>query len=956
MRKFLYHFFLCATVVAVFTLNFAYAQQTGSIKGQLIDSTANEALIGATIQIENTSIGAATDVEGNFQINNIQAGTYTFVIATLGYQTKKIDGVQIQAGKVTILNTYLKVDANTLGDIVLVAQRETMSELAVISEIKMAEQVAVGIGAEQIQKGQDRDAAQVVKRIAGVSIFDDRFIMIRGLAQRYNTVMLNDALAPSSEVDIRAFSFDMLPSSAIDRILIYKSGAGELPGEFAGGIVKVYTKLAPTENFTSIGVGTGFRVGTTFNQAPAYQKSGTDFLGFDNGLRSLPTNMPNTQTFKGLSGAERATFANKLQNNWALNNTEVKPDLRLNFNMGRRFTLGNIQVGNLTSLAYSRTNQYVDNVTRHRIGTYLPAQDKVILDFGFNDQTFAQNTRISAINNWSFVFNRYNKIEFRNFFNQMGNLETIDRTATDFVNTNDILYKTLRYEQRSIYSSQISGKHTLNEQGAAIKWLAGFGFTNRREPDFRRYKSQKITGTQEPFAMSIPTSPNDREASRFFSKLNEYVFTGSVGYELPIGDKKEEAENGSKFRAGIYTETKARQFDSRFFSYTEVPNAPVGQGIAGINTLPAEQLFSPQYVNGTNNLTLAEGTGNDNAYRASNLLIAPYLSHFWAIAEKFSLAVGTRLEYNDQKLFTKKDGKETQVGGKAIASFLPSVNFTFNATNKSLLRAAYSSSINRPEFRELAPFAYYEPNLEAVQQGNPLMTIARINNIDLRYEYYPSPAETITFGVFYKHFRNPIENQLLASSGIDTYRFLQASKAQSYGVEAEMRKGFANATGKFLQNLTLVLNASYIVSRVTNPETIQLGDIQVSTANAIQKSRPMYGQSPYLINAGVYYQDDKSKWQVSLLYNVAGPRIFAVGNLENPSQYEMPRHSLDLTVSKTLKNGIEIKFGAQELLNPTFRILEDTELNGKIQKFERRNPIYSYQRGQYLTLAMNYKF
>jgi len=957
MKKITYYFVLCAIVLGFFCQN-AFAQQTGTIKGQIIDSTANETIIGATVQIENTTIGAATDVEGNFQITNVQVGTYTVVISMLGYKTKLVAGVVVMAGKATIIQTNLETTDNQLGDIVVTAQRETLTELAVISEIKMSEQVAVGISSEQIQKTQDRDAAQVVKRIAGVSIVDDRFIMIRGLSQRYNTVMLNDAIAPSSEVDIRAFSFDMLPSSAIDRILIYKSGAGELPGEFAGGIVKVYTKLAPTENFTSIGIGTGVRMGTTFNKAPIYKGSGTDFLGFDNGLRSLPANMPSTSDFKKLSAVERANVANKFQNNWALNNDNVSPDLRLNFGLGRRFTVGGVQVGNLTSLAYSQTHQHVKDAIRNRIGTYFPQTDKVMLDFDFKDQTYSRNVRFSAISNWSFVFNRYNKIEFRNFFNQMGNTETIDRTSTDIVNVTDILYKTLRYEQRSIYSTQLSGKHTLNDKGMAIKWLAGFGHTNRKEPDFRRYKLQRpLQGITDnnPYIISVPSTPNDKEASRFFSKLNEYAVTGSVNFELPFDDKGE-AENASKFRTGIYTDYKTRKFDSRFFSYVEVPNAPVGQGLSGINTLPAEQLFSPQYVNGTNNLTLSEGTSNDNAYNASNFLFAPYVSQFLSISERFSLSVGARLEYNDQKLFTTKDGKQSQVGGKAIASLLPSINFTFNVNNKSLFRLAYSSSINRPEFRELAPFAYYEPNLEAVQQGNQFMGIARIDNVDLRYEYYPTPTETITFGAFYKYFRNPIENQLLSSSGIDTYKFLQADRATSYGVETEIRKGFANARSKVFQNLTVVLNASYIVSRVTNPETIRIGDVDVSTANALQKTRPMYGQSPYLINAGLYYNDEVSKWQFSLLYNVCGPRIFAVGNLENPSQYEMPRHSLDLTVSKRLKNGIEVKVGAQELLNPSFKILEDTELNGKIQKFERRNPIYSYKRGQYITLALNYKF
>ncbi|TAE15139.1 MAG: TonB-dependent receptor [Bacteroidetes bacterium] len=958
MKKVFYHFLCCATIALMFASN-AFAQ-TGSIKGQIMDSTLNEALIGATIQLENTTIGASADVEGNYQITGVQVGTYTLVCTMVGYQTQKIEGIQVQAGKVTLLNVNLKTEANALGEVVLTVQRETMGELAVISEIKGAEQVAVGMSGEQISKTQDRDAAQVVRRIAGVSIFDDRFIMIRGLSQRYNTVMLNDAIAPSSEVDIRAFSFDMLPSSAIDRILIYKSGAGELPGEFAGGVVKVYTKLAPTENFTSIGVGTGFRLGTTFQNGLTYKGTPTDMLGFDNGSRALPAGMPNTKDFKRLQETNglRATseWGNKMNNNWNITNQNISPDLRLNYTMGRRFTIGNAQVGNLTALAYSNTKQKITDGKYIRYGDL--AVNPTDIDANYVDNTTSNNVRFSAISNWSVIFNRYNKIEFRNFFNQMGSKETLQREGRDFEQggENQInRQSSLRFEQRSIYSSQLSGKHNVGGERSVIKWLAGFGYTHRQEPDFKRYLQTRTINPQTPFTLTT-TGPSSRENSRFFTRLNEYVFTGSVNYELALEDK-EENENPSKFRAGIYTENKSRTFNSRTLGYTKVPNF---NPLTDLTASP-EVLFSNQNADGNNAFGFTEITNNKtDSYKATNLLIAPYASLYYKLTERFSASVGARLEYNDQQILLDSIGGFTnKKGGKAIASFLPSVNLTYNLTDKSLIRLAYSSSINRPEFRELVGFSYYEPNLDAIQVGNPYLGVARINNVDLRWEFYPTPSETITFGAFYKYFKNPIENQIISTNGPYTYSFLQADNAQTYGIETEIRKGFANASG-FFKNITFVLNASYLVSNIKNQDKITFFDGTTSpTEGTLPKNRIMFGQSPYLINGGIFYNNEESKLQVNVLYNVFGRRLFAIGNItDSPSQYEMPRHSLDLTVSKGFGKGFEVRFGAQELLNPAFRIVEDFKNNGKgkLDKDEKGATLFENRRGQYFTLALGYKF
>jgi outer membrane receptor for ferrienterochelin and colicin len=221
-----------------------------------------------------------TDIEGNFIFSKLAAGNYKIVITSIGFAPKEIDNVRIESDKTTLINAVLEDDSKMLEGVVVKAQRMTGTEISVISEIKQIQNIAVGVSSQQIVKTQDRDASQVVRRVPGVSIFDDRFIVIRGLNERYNTVLLNDIITPSTEVDVKSFSFDLIPSAAIDRMMVYKSPSAELPGDIAGGAIKIYTKTVPDGNNISAGFTIGYRSNATGQTTTDYTGSNLDALGF----------------------------------------------------------------------------------------------------------------------------------------------------------------------------------------------------------------------------------------------------------------------------------------------------------------------------------------------------------------------------------------------------------------------------------------------------------------------------------------------------------------------------------------------------------------------------------------------------------------------------------------------------------------------------------------------------
>jgi TonB-dependent receptor len=930
--------FLLTILTTVLTINLAVAQQ-GTLKGKVTDKATGEAVIGAVVFIKGTAKGTSTDYEGNYSLA-LEPGTHTISATFLSYKSSENPGVTIKSGQPTTLNIQLEDNSTELNVVEVVATRQTNTDLALIQDLKQSEVVVSGVSGEQIAKSLDRDAAAVVRRIPGVTVMNDKYIMIRGLSERYNTVMLNDALAPSTEPDSRAFSFDILPTSVLDRILVFKSGSPELPGEFGGGVIKVYTRNFATENTTSFGITGGYRSGTTFKTINAQQGSTTDLLGFDNNTRELPGSFPSH--LNNVGSESLITAAKQLKNDWAFNTKTAAPDLRLSFGLTRRFYLGNTEASNLTALSYSNTSQ-LQHVNRYRY-TYNEAEQKTnLIEYSYNDTESSQNARVGLISNWAFRLNNSNKIEFRNLFNQMGQSQVIARTGQEVQGKSvDVQNFSQRYESRTVYSGQLQGTHDAADDRTTYTWTAGYNYSNRNEPSYKRIRSQRNIDSNEPFRWVIPqNSATTFDAGRFDSEMQENTLLAGGQVERRFLAKDTVAENQPKLRAGFYAENKNRNFDARWMSYIISDPSQFNRNLL---TSPLGQLFTSENIS-TSGFSLAEGTNPTDRYDASSLLVAGYVGGNLPVNDQLNLSGGLRVEFNEQQLSTSKYGGGKTEISNPISSILPSLNATYNFTERSLLRGGYSISVNRPEFRELAPFTYYDFQLNAEIRGNENLKTATIHNTDLRFEFYPNPTEILSVGVFYKYFKNPIEIYSIPASGNPIYQPKNASNAQSYGIETEIRKSFLNLSNRSLiQNMSLVLNASLIESKV------DLG----AASEGQERNRAMYGQSPFIVNAGLYFNDEERALQVNMLYNVIGKRIFTVGDDQAPTVYEMPRNVLDLSVTKGIGKHLELKAGIQDLLNQKVKLMQDSNRDTKINSQD--DDFTNYKRGSYTTLGINYKF
>jgi outer membrane receptor protein involved in Fe transport len=918
-----------------------YTQNKGTLSGIISDKDNNNLPLAiANISIKGTTIGTSTDQDGKYSFS-LNAGKYTLVIRFLGYDSAEVP-VTVVANETTTVNKTLGSSSVKLSDIVIKGSRRKNTEAALMSEIKAAKQVVSAISAEQIAKSTDNNAAQAIQRVPGVTIVDGRFIMIRGLNERYNNVLINNAIAPSTEVDRRTFAFDLIPASSLDKMVIYKTGSADKPGDFSGGIISITTSENSAE-FTKVDLSFGYRTGTSFGDYQQTEGSGTDFLGFDNGFRALPNRFPTGAVING-NPQFSAAASNALPNNFNPTSSTAFLDNSFGFSFGRNIKLGGTKKLFTTNIiSYSNSFQTINrDFNRYlKLGAGKTTPDDWLQ---YKDNIFTNENRVTVLSNWIFRFGQNNKIKFKNLFNQIGENSTTIRNGFNFLQRgkDDLRSYALGYTARTIYLGQLEGEHKFGEK-SDVAWVLGFNNIIENEPDLRRFRTFRPAAMPtSPYIMIDPPSSNLFDTGRYYGKLNEYSANGGLNYTYTIPRIKNDEELESfKIKAGTYFDYRARDFASRYVSYLIPGYVPFARA-EELRRLPLTTIFSPQNVNATDGWVLREGTRPIDSYKAFNTLIAGYLMAELPIG-KFDITVGVRAENNIQELKANDDAGKIGVKNPVL-SVLPSLNVGYNFSEKSLLRLAYSRSVNRPEFREIAPFLFYDYENDAARVGNPNLKTANIDNIDVRYEFYPTKGETISLGAFYKNFTNPIENVTIITTEQPQFAYANASNAFNYGLETEIRKSFKGLfNNTFTDRLTLNMNASYIFSNV------DLGSSVTSQA----QTRALQGQSPYIINVALGYTDEKD-FSVNVIFNRFGDRIFSVGDIVFPTIYELSRNSLDFTVSKKIKN-TKFKLGVQDALNAAFRFYEDTNRDEKInigQDFATS----VFKRGSLISLNISHNF
>lgn len=919
--------------------------QTGKITGKIIDSKTGETLPGATVLIEGTTKGASSDFDGNYTLTGLATGKLTLIASYITYDNKKFIDVLVKENNVTEFNIGLdQSSSQTLGEVVVQAEmnRENTNTLFVMQKNNAS--VSDGISSESIKKTPDRSTSDVLKRVSGASIQDNKFAIIRGMNDRYNTAYLNGSPLPSSESDRKAFAFDIFPSGILDNLIIIKTATPELPGDFAGGVILINTKNIPDKNSTNISISGGYNSLTTFKNFKTYEGSKTDWLGIDDGSRQLPNTIISTKEFSELkSNQQRVEQARKLNYNWDLQNKIALPNLNLLATQTNVFKLFKRDFGSVVALTYNNTHN--TTITERR---EFEEQGETIQKMrDFKDTVYSNNILTSLLWNLSYKLNDNNQIGFKNLYSINSDDKVITRKgiydASDISSPGWQKSNVRFFTQNNIYSGQLNGDHLIPKEKIKLKWIAGISDIKRDIPNLRRMVYQKNSAFESDsvkYAAQIgddavtPTS----SGSMFFAKTKEKIY--SVKYDA---SKYIEIKNTKhEIKLGGFNQFRSRDFSARLLGFTKYknPRSSINPKDTLFNNdlllLDETQIFSQNNMGGIDGpgkydggFKLNESTTYIDSYRASSILNAGFLQIDSRFTDKLRFIYGLRAEYYFQTINTLDQEFEKKTKDTAVIDFLPSINVVWSLNERANIRAAYYRTVNRPEFRELAPFNFYDFVTDYQTSGNDSLQRATINNYDLRFEYYPKkPGQILSASLFYKDLTNAIE-QIAGNGQIRSINYANVAKAKNMGLEIEYRvllaTIFKNDSSKFLNGTTLFTNFSYVKSSV-----------DVSKLNGVE-ARPLQGQSPIIINAGAQYLDSKYNFGVSISYNYVGKRIIIVGNADEPNIWENPRHVLDLQLSKTIKEKFEIKLNVRDAIAQNLIFYQDINKNGKLDKSSLRS-------------------
>jgi TonB-dependent receptor len=930
--------FLFTTILSL--ICFMCFAQKAKVEGKVTDAKTGQPLTGVTVINKQNGKGTSTDVEGRYGIS-VDGASKVSLVFTYNGVTQQIDDIEIKDGIVTVQDVSLTQREKTEDAVIVrapsTARKETAASL--ITFQKNTNTVASVISAEAIRRSPDRNTGEILKRTPGTSIQDGKFIIVRGLADRYNQAMLNGILLTSTEPDRKTFSFDLIPAQMIDNIIINKAFVPEYPGEWAGGLIQVNTKDIPAKNFFNIQLGTGFNTQTTGKDFYKDGQGGkTDWLGIDDGTRGLPasyTTKSNFDTIGITDGniAGKALVGKQMRNSWAP--AKITAPLNASVQLNGGFTgkfLGKKMCG---SVGISYNKSYKNQTLLNR-NNNLENNNVFGTVSSFDDSKFIQETTVGGLASLSVQLNSLNKVSGKVLVNVNGNNAVLNRQGYDRNRGTDTLIKgaDFTFKQNIFFTTQLNGEHGITKD-LKLKWYGAFNILDGYVPDQKRlsYSRENISAAYEAI---ISNSLSQQSGSRVYQSLSDYIYTGGAdaAYNFNAFGKKH------TLKTGYMIQVKDRLYDAQLFAIYLPSKTPD----FSLKKLSPDQIFAPEnFGNGTDTKFGFDAIKNKNfRYMANTILNAGYVQFDNPIGNKLRAVWGLRVENYDQLIGSVKKYDPRHFNTNQT-DFMPGVNLTYKLDNKTNIRVSASQTVIRPELRELASLSLYDFELNASVNGDPKLKRSKIINTDVRYELYPRAGEVLSVGGFYKNFTNPIE-QFYNEDGGGSFSFINPKSAYSYGVEIEFRKKLdAFST---LKNFTFQSNISLIKSNVKD----ELKDL----------NRPLQGQSNYVVNAGLLYDLEKYGLNATMLFNMIGRRIYLVGGSGafsgSPNVWELPRPLLDFQIAKkVLQKKGEIKLNVSDIINQKQVFYQNNSKDGNFD-FDKKTDAYRFTRiyGTTFSLTFNY--
>ncbi len=923
----------------LFTLLFSYIAlgQIG-ITGTVIDGDFNEPLPFANILVQETGTGVTSDFDGKYSFE-LPAGTYSIQFSFVGYETKIITEIEVGGDEYTITDVVLNSAAEGLEEVVVTVEARRNTEASVLEIQRKSASLLDGISAQAFKKIGASNIAAAVKSVPGVSVQGGKYVYVRGLGDRYSKSILNGVDIPGLDPDRNTIQMDLFPTSMLSNVLVIKSARADLPADFTGGVIDIITKDFPSKEEFSISLNTAYNPDMHFNDNYlSYTGGSTDFLGFDDGSRknTIANSFLGNTFDPRLNPSESGLgLVNRISNQF---NPQMAPQIsNSGMNFGFGVTYGNQfnfenghSFGVLGSISY-KNQQTVYEDTQDNIYNFNPIKS----EFSFEENRIQSGTiggqNIIASGLFGLTYKtttskyKFNGLHIQNGQSTSGSFRQLTRFS-DFIDFNKF---NLEYNERSISNAMLSGLHNFEESNLKLEWTLSGTLAKVHDKDVRNTTFQDEEGiysfqeNTEPKRIWRTLDENNLVAKIDFTKRFEFLGSDAVLKFGVFGSRKER-----DFSIAQYSVSSNFTSESDWDNYGGDPN----------------QLFNPVNLIGPNN---NEGTyinpqttirQDANIFNAKQQNFAGYISNEFNFSERLKSIIGLRFE-NYQVFYTGENSQLGQVYDNENIinknNVFPSLNFIYSLKENQNLRLAYSLTTARPSFKEASIAEIYDPLSNLFFIGNINIKPTYIDNFDIRYEAYGENAQLFAVSAFYKSLTDPIEIGFVAAS-TSNYKPLNLENANVFGLELELRK---NLSGWFssLTNWNLNLNGSYIISdEKFSEDELKLRQLGLRDGQELGDSRPLQGQSPYLINAGIEYNNQEKGIQGGLFFNVQGKTLQVVGDGFYPDVYTMPFNNLNFNLIKQLKKNRTLTFKVTNILDDA-RESQFIGFNEESEYFSLRN-------------------
>jgi outer membrane receptor protein involved in Fe transport len=895
-----------------------FAQEKGIISGVILDRSTGETLIDAGVEVVDTGEKTFTDLDGKFRLE-LPEGTYEIRVFYPQYQGQRIQNIVVNPGKVTLVDVSLSPKKEEIEVVEVVVEAEKATEAAQILMRKKDPAISDRVSAETIAKQPDPDVASVVERAPGTTVVDDKYVFVRGLGERYSAASLDNSPIATTEPERKVVPLNLFPSSLVESVNITKTYTPNLPGEFSGGLVQIETKNYPETKEMKLSASLGYNSQTTGKDMLTYKGGKWDWLGFDDGTRELPSIIPDAPPLrrKGIAGIgytpeELQVFGRAFHNIWNPYEKTAPPNWGLNASFGNKIN----KFGYAFNISY---DQKYEIRPEDRI-YYKVGEGEIQPSHNYKFDFYEMKTHLSAILNLGYEFSPEHKILLKNLYTRKAKDEV--RFYEGFNDNLRKLVKDLRlyWTEESVFSSQLSGEHLFSYIESRVDWRLHYSRATLDEPDLR-----EVLYEFEPSIDAYTLANVTQSGSRLFTDLDEDTFDGALDWNL---DLKELLlwDFPFKVKFGPAVSYRDRVFDHRRFRFTQ-------RNITSIDlTQDPESLFSPGNIRPNDGFEISEETRPTDHYEANHLIAAAYGMIDTTLWKKWRLVTGLRIEYSDQELESAPPFDPT--AGKIFVKneetdLMPSVNLIYGINEDMNLRLSFAQTVNRPEFRELAPFEFTDVHGAYATVGNPDLKRALIQSYDIRWEWFLGLEELFAVSLFYKDFTDPIEKIVQPTIQLRS-TWQNSDAARNLGIELEARKNL-DFIHRSLSPFSLFANYTYVNSKIElDPE---------GTAIMTSKERPLQGQADHIANVILEYRHKPWDFTGRLLYNYVGKRITEAGAYGLPDIIAQPTNWLDIIFIKQIGNW-GIKLAAKNLLDQEIKLTQGG------------NPYQRYRTGISVTLGV----